>query len=141
VRTSRTPAAMETLATFVAYASSAFIFLPAGRDIVSYETFLLPGEENVRPMMTMTGESTRTWMWGMWGFNHCFITLLKIIAVAKGDKMMLKLLAASALPLAYFCAMGQMAHGDMEGFIVICVLQFLSLGYLGFAAAPKGKTN
>ena len=130
---------METLATLVAYASSAFIFLPAGRDIVSYGTFLLPGEENVRPMMTMTGEKTRTWMWGMWGFNHCFISLLKIIAVMRGDKFMLKLLAASALPISYYCFLGQQAHGDMEGFIVICVMQVLSLGYLGFAEAPKPK--
>ena len=34
------------------------------------------------------------------------------------------------------CWMGQQAHGDMEGFIVICALQVLSLGYLGFVAGP-----
>ena len=131
---------VETLATVVAYASSAFIFLPAGRDIVSYGTFLLPGEENVRPMMMMTGEKTRTWMWGMWGFNHCFISLLKILAVARGDTFMLKLLAVSTIPVSLLCFLGQQAHGDMEGFIVICMMQVLSLGYLGFAAAaPSAK--
>ena len=58
---------MKTLATILAYASSAFIFIPAGRDIVSYGTLLLPGEENVRPLMMMTGEKVREWTWGMWG--------------------------------------------------------------------------
>ena len=53
-----------------------------------------------------------------------------------GDKAQLKLLAASTVPLAYYCWMGQQAHGDMEGFIVICALQALSLGYLGFVAGP-----
>jgi hypothetical protein len=128
---------MKTLATLLAYASSVFIFLPAGRDIVSYGTFLLPGEENVRPMMTMTGEKARYWMWGMWGLNHCFMSLFKIVAVSKGDQMMLKLLAAASAATAYYCYIGQMEHGDMEGFIVICAVQVLSLGYLGFAATPK----
>ena len=42
-------AAMETIAKYAALASSAFIFIPAGRDMISYGTFLLPGEENIRP--------------------------------------------------------------------------------------------
>ena len=48
---------METIAKYAALASSAFIFIPAGRDMISYGTFLLPGEENIRPLMTMAGES------------------------------------------------------------------------------------
>lgn len=130
-----------TIAKIVAYASSAFIFLPAGRDIVSYGTLLLPGEDNVRPMMTMTSEKARTWMWGMWGFNHCFISLLKILAVMNGDKKMLKLLAASAVATTYYCILGQGAHGDMDGFIVVCMLQVLSLGYLGFAPEASSKPS
>ena len=131
---------LKTIANYVALASSAFIFLPAGRDVISYSTLLLPGEENVRPMMTMTGESTRTWMWGMWGLNHCFMSLFKILAVTNDDKTMLKLLALSAVITAYYCYLGQVVHGDMEGFIVICTLQVLSLGYLGFAA-PASKSK
>ena len=77
------------------------------------------------------------WMWGMWGLNHCFMSLFKIIAALKGDKTMLKLLAISAVVTAGYCALGQKEHGDMEGFIVICTIQVLSLGYLGFAATPK----
>ena len=50
--------------TLIALASSAFILLPAGRDIVSYETFILPGEAETRPLMTMAHSSSRTGMWG-----------------------------------------------------------------------------
>ena len=50
--------------TLIALASSAFILLPAGRDIVSYETSILPGEAETRPLMTMAHSSSRTGMWG-----------------------------------------------------------------------------
>ena len=139
-RAATTRTKMETIAKYAALASSAFIFIPAGRDMISYGTFLLPGEENIRPLMTMAGESARTWMWGMWGFNHCVICLVKILAVLGGDKTMLKLMAANAAGLAAYCVLGQQAHGDMEGFIVISAVQTLSLGYLGFVAA-SGKSK
>lgn len=139
-RRAQSPLKMETIAKYAALASSAFIFIPAGRDMISYGTFLLPGEENIRPLMTMAGESARTWMWGMWGFNHCVICLIKILAVLGGDKTMLKLMAANAAGLAAYCVLGQQAHGDMEGFIVISAVQTLSLGYLGFVAA-SGKSK
>lgn len=131
---------MEGLATALAYLSSAFILIPAGRDVVAHGTLLLPGEENVRPMMNMTGAKTREWMWGMWGLNHCLVSLLKVLAVSKADRPMLKLLAASSLATGYYCVVGQLAHGDMEGFIAVCAVQAASLGYLGFCApAPKAK--
>ena len=43
----------------VGYATSAFILLPAGRDVVSYETALLPGEAETRPLMTATDPKAR----------------------------------------------------------------------------------
>ena len=98
---------METIAKYAALASSAYIFIPAGRDMISYGTFLLPGEENIRPLMTMSGEKARFWMWGMWGFNHCVVCLIKILAVLGGDKTMLKLMAANAAGLAAYCVLGQ----------------------------------
>lgn len=79
----------------------------------------------------------------MWGFNHILISTLKILAVTEGNKTMLKLLALSAIVTAYYCVLGQQAHGDMEGFIAICAVQVASLGYLGFAAdtAEKGSKD
>ena len=70
--------------TLIALASSAFILLPAGRDIVSYETSILPGEAETRPLMTMAHSSSRTGMWGIWGLNHCFVALLKVAAFVPG---------------------------------------------------------
>ena len=90
-------------------------------------------------MMHMSHEKTRTWMWGMWGLNHCCMSLFKILAVLRGDTTMMKLLAASAVGTAYYCILGQKAHGDMEGFIVICALQVLSLTYLAFASTPPER--
>ena len=119
------------LMTFLTYASSVFVFIPAGRDMVSYATPLLPGEEITRPMMMMKDPKVHAWMWGMWGFNHCFISLLKVLAVKNKDKSMLKMLAVSSLVLLGYCVMGEMAHGEMMGFVVLCVVQTASLGYLG----------
>ena len=36
-------AMLRTVATYVLYATAGFLFLPAGRDIVSYKTCILPG--------------------------------------------------------------------------------------------------
>ena len=57
--------------TLIALASSAFILLPAGRDIVSYETSILPGEAETRPLMTMAHSSSRTGMWGRRAAPSC----------------------------------------------------------------------
>ena len=37
-------AMLRTVATYVLYATAGFLFLPAGRDIVSHKTCILPGE-------------------------------------------------------------------------------------------------
>ena len=36
-------AMLRTVATYVLYATAGFLFLPAGRDIVSHKTCILPG--------------------------------------------------------------------------------------------------
>ena len=61
---SRGGATVDGVVEALAYASSAFIFLPAGRDIVSHGTAILPGEAETRPLMTMAHSSSRTGMWG-----------------------------------------------------------------------------
>lgn len=77
---------LKQVATGLAYASSGFILLPAGRDIVSPGTNLLPGEDTTRPLMTMTSPSARTFTWGLWGLNHCFLSLLKLKAVKEAGE-------------------------------------------------------
>ena len=121
----------------VGYATSAFILLPAGRDVVSYETSILPGEAETRPLMTATDPKARNFMWGVWGLNHCALSWLKVQAIKNDDKPMLKFLfATAAVTLGYLVKEKgpiEEAGGDVMGFVVICALQSASLGYLAFA--------
>ena len=123
--------------TLIALASSAFILLPAGRDIVSYQTSILPGEAETRPLMTMAHSSSRTGMWGIWGLNHCFVALLKVAAILAKDKDQLKKLwVLTAATAAYVVKWNNDVAdygGDLGGFVVVCGLQTLSIGYLAFA--------
>ena len=71
----------RTQATWVGLASSGFILLPAGRDVVAMETPILPGDEELIAAMTMANPDARRWIWGMWGLNHCFLAVLKLQAI------------------------------------------------------------
>ena len=70
-----------TQATWVGLASSGFILLPAGRNVVAMETPILPGDEELIAAMTMANPDARRWFWGMWGLNHCFLAVLKLQAI------------------------------------------------------------
>ena len=131
---SRGGATVDGVVEALAYASSAFIFLPAGRDIVSYGTAILPGEAETRPLMTMADPSARTMTWGMWGLNHCFITALKLLAIKAKDKAMLKMLTVLTAIYVPLLLVGQKEMGplggDVGGFVAICAVQTLTLGSL-----------
>ena len=109
-------------------------FLPAGRDIVSYGTAILPGEAETRPLMTAADPSARAMTWGMWGLNHCFITALKLLAIKAKDKAMLKMLTVLTAVYVPLLLVGQKEMGplggDVGGFVAICAVQTLTLGYL-----------
>jgi hypothetical protein len=124
-------------AKYAAYASSAFIFIPAGRDIVSYGTCLLPGEDKTRPLMTPVNPKARTFMWGVWGLNHCALSFLKCLAVYNDDKYMLKFLGlTAAITFGYLVKEKKKfdeAGGDIGGFVAVCGVQTASLAYLAFA--------
>ena len=131
---SRGGATVDGVVEALAYASSAFIFLPAGRDIVSYGTAILPGEAETRPLMTAADPSARAMTWGMWGLNHCFITALKLLAIKAKDKAMLKMLTVLTAVYVPLLLVGQKEMGplggDVGGFVAICAVQTLTLGYL-----------
>ena len=123
--------------TLIALASSTFILLPAGRDIVANTLAILPGEAETRPLIDMAHPSARDGMWAIWGLNHCFIALLKIAAVLAKDKEQLKKLWFLTAATAAFCYKWHNDvvpyGGDLFGFVVVCGLQTLSIGYLAFA--------
>ena len=45
------------------------------------ETPILPGDEELIAAMTMANPDARRWFWGMWGLNHCFLSILKLQAI------------------------------------------------------------
>jgi hypothetical protein len=128
---------LHQVASYIGYASSAFILLPAGRDIVSYKTCILPGEDKTRPLMTPINAKARTFMWGVWGLNHCALSILKCMAIYNADKPLLKFVGVTAaITFGYLIKEKKSfdeAGGDINGFIVVCGLQCLALGYLAFA--------
>ena len=74
---------------------------------------------------------------GIWGLNHCFVALLKVAAILAKDKEQLKklwvLTAATAAYVAKWNNDVADYGGDLGGFVVVCGLQTLSIGYLAFA--------
>ena len=129
---------LDKAATLAAYASCGFILLPAGRDMFSHTTPILPGEDVTRPMMVAANPKARRFMWGLWGFNHCLVTGLKLLAIHSKDALMLKVLAGSAVVTMGYCVAGQRdvgpLGGDLKGFVAVCAVQVLSLGYLAYKA-------
>ena len=95
-----------TQATWVGLASSGFILLPAGRDVVAMETPILPGDEELIAAMTMANPDARRWFWGMWGLNHCFLSILKLQAINQKDKAMLKKLFIPTAATFLYCVLG-----------------------------------
>ena len=88
--------------------------------------------------MTPKSPSTRTFMWGVWGLNHCALSFLKCQAIHSDDKPMLKFLTATAaMTLGYLVkekSSIDKAGGDINGFIAVCGVQTAALAYLAFVA-------
>ena len=93
---------------------------------------------------------------GIWGLNHCFVALLKVAAfvpgvrtfpatpsthftrriLAKDKEQLKKLWVLTAATTAYVAKWNNDVAdygGDLGGFVVVCGLQTLSIGYLAFA--------
>ena len=124
-----------TQATWVGLASSGFILLPAGRDIVAEGTAILPGDEELISALSIANPDAKRWFWGMWGLNHCFLSILKLQAINQKDKAMLKKLLIPTAATFLYCVLGQSDMGgaaDLGGFIAVCGLQTLAIGYLAY---------
>ena len=133
--------ALASVAKYVAYLSCGFILIPAGRDIVAAYASIMPGDDEIWALLKVHPAAAK-WMWPMWGFNHCAISVLKLKAVSEDDKPMLKFLFWTAIATTYFMVVAESdmvkEGASLMGFIVICSLQCLSLGYLGFISSSAG---
>jgi len=127
---------MDSIMTIFAYLSSAFILIPAGRDILNFRLNLLPGEKKTRPLLMAKDPEARTFMWGVWGLNHCALSLLKLWAIYDDDEKLLAFLTCTAAMTFIYLVRERKAisraGGDVDGFVVVCGLQSVSLAYLAF---------
>ena len=60
------------------------------------------GDGKMLSLMNMQGKEARQMMWGIWGVNHVFVSILKVIAVRENDQRMMKMLLWTVLPTLYF---------------------------------------
>ena len=63
---------------YVLYATAAFLFVPAGRDIVRPGYAIMPGDAPIMKAMKPHSARAVKFTWGVWGVNHCMISALKI---------------------------------------------------------------
>ena len=50
-------------------------------DIVAEGTAILPGDEELISALSIANPDAKRWFWGMWGLNHCFLSILKLQAI------------------------------------------------------------
>ena len=135
---------VTSIAKVIAYFSCAVILIPAGRDIVATHKSIFPGDDEIIALLTVHSAAAQ-WLWPMWGFNHCALVILKLRAVYNDDKFMLKFLFWTAVYTTYLLIVSEsemvQAGATMMGFIMICSLQCLSLGYLGFISGGDDKAK
>lgn len=137
---------MDKLMKNIAIFSSAFIVVPAGRDIVAplYGLPLLDDGKMLQ-LMNPQGKDAQTMMWGVWGINHVFVSILKVIAVRENNQRLMKMLLCTVVPTLYFLVAGnagmKKAGGDMTGFVIIIALQLVSLTYLAFKSDGRRRSS
>jgi hypothetical protein len=133
---------MKNIALF----SSAFIIVPAGRDVI-FPMTPIPGMDDGKMLQLMnpSGKEARAMFWGLWGINHVFLSVLKVIAVRENDQKMMKMLLWTVAPTLYFLVANnagmKAAGGDMTGFVVIIALQMISLSYLAFKSDGRRRSS
>ena len=90
---------MKNIAIF----SSAFIVVPAGRDIVAplYGLPLLDDGKMLQ-LMNPSGKEAQKMLWALWGINHVFVSILKVIAVRENNQRLMKMLLCTVVPTLYF---------------------------------------
>jgi hypothetical protein len=120
------------LAKYAVYFVSGFMFIPAGRDVISPGAEVMPDDDKM--LAKMFDDKTKDgyqFMWNAWGVNWIMLSIMKIMAVTSGNADFIKLgLAADAL------AVGMMLKGwipEFKPFLAMFGLETLALAKLAFA--------
>ena len=74
---------------YILYATAAFLFVPAGRDIVRPGYAIMPGDSPIMKAMKPHSAQAVKFKWGVCGVNHCMISALKIYGEHCRDAMRL----------------------------------------------------
>ena len=128
----------DDLAKYAVYFCSAFMFLPAGRDVVAPGASVLPDDDKLLAAMNPGPTALWAFMWNLWGINWCVISVLKILVVSstasklKGKLLKLGLahdvLVTGKLLLDFGKATA--VGADMSGFLTLFGLETLALAKL-----------
>ena len=128
----------DDLAKYAVYFCSAFMFLPAGRDVVAPGASVLPDDDKLLAAMNPGPTALWAFMWNLWGINWCVLSVLNILVVSStASKLKAKLLKLGLahdvlvtgkllLDFGKATAVG----ADMSGFLTLFGLETLALAKL-----------
>uniref|UniRef100_A0A7S2N2S0 Uncharacterized protein n=1 Tax=Haptolina brevifila TaxID=156173 RepID=A0A7S2N2S0_9EUKA len=120
------------IAKYVAYSTSAFMFIPAGRDVFSPGAEIMPDDDKLLgKMFTDKSKEGYMFMWNQWGVNWIMLSIMKILAVSSGSADFLKL--GFATDVVTFAMMFKGWIPEFKPFVVMFGLELLALGKLAFA--------
>ena len=117
------------IAKYAVYFVSAFMFLPAGRDVVAPGSEVMPDDDKLlAAMFTDKSKPGYTFMWNQWGFNWIALSVAKIMAVSSGNADMIKFGLGVDL-----CTLGLMLKGwlpEFKPFFAMFALEALAFAKL-----------
>merc|ERR550514_564214 len=123
---------VSTLSKYAVYFVSAFMFIPAGRDIVAPGTAVMPDDDKlIGKMFDDESKEAYTFMWNAWGLNWIMLSMMKIMAVNSGNAGFTKLGFAADLGALIMMIKGWVP--EFAPFLLMFGLETAALGKLAFA--------
>ena len=145
------------IAKYIAYFTSGFMFLPAGRDVISPGAEIMPDDDKlIGKMFTDVSKDGYTFMWnqcappacclcllprarlpirravrGRWGTNWIALAIMKMLAISSGSVDFLKLGFATDV-----VTIGMMLKGwipEFKPFMLLFLAETAALGKLAFS--------
>ena len=120
------------LAKYAVYFTSGFMFIPAGRDVISPGAEIMPDDDKlIGKMFTDTTKDGYTFMWNAWGVNWIILSIMKMVAVSTGSSDFLKL--GFVHDVVAMALMAKEWIPEFKPFALLFGLETIALGKLAFA--------